>query len=117
MPQGSVLGPLLFIIYINDLDSGISSDISKFSDDSKIGRIIKAESDVKDLQEDLHRLNELVGKWQMDFNIDKCKVMNIGRKNLQNRYNINRIMLNRSECERDLGVQISSDLRSKKTMY
>ncbi|ORD92985.1 hypothetical protein ECANGB1_2036 [Enterospora canceri] len=50
----------------------------------------------------------------MDFNIDKCKVMNIGRENPQNRYNINRVMLNRSECERDLGVQVSSDLRPRK---
>ena len=40
----------------------------------------------------------------MNFDINKCKVMNIGRENPQNRYNINRVMLNRSECERDLGV-------------
>ena len=101
VPQGSVLGPLLFMIYINDLDGGISSDISKFADDYKIGRIIGSESDVKDLQGDLDRLNEWVIRWQMDFYIDKCRVMNIGRKNSHNRYNINRIMLNRSECERD----------------
>ena len=63
MPQESVLGPLLFIIYINNLDNGISSDISKFADDSKIGRIIKSEYDVKDLQGDLDRLNEWVVKW------------------------------------------------------
>ena len=50
----------------------------------------------------------------MDFNIDKCKVMNIGRENTQNRYNINSIMLNRSECERDLDVQVTSDLRPRK---
>ena len=102
VPQGSVLGPLLFIIYINDLDNGISSDISKFADDSKIGKIIRSESDVKDLQGDLDRLNEWVVRWQMDFDIDMCKVMNVGRENPHNRYNINKVMLNRLECERDL---------------
>ena len=81
MPQGSVLGSLLIIIYINDLDSGFSSDISKFTDHSKIGKIIRSESDVKDLQGDLDRLNEWVIRWQMYFNIDKCKVMNIGKEN------------------------------------
>ena len=76
--QGSSLESLLFLIHINDLDNGISSDISKFADDSKIGRIIRSESDVKDLQGDLDRLNELVVRWQMDFNHDKCRVMNVG---------------------------------------
>ena len=50
----------------------------------------------------------------MDFYIDKCKVMNVGWENLHNRYNISRLMLKRSECERDLGIQVSSDLRPRK---
>ena len=50
----------------------------------------------------------------MAFNIDKCKVMNVGRENPHNRYNINRVMLNRSECEMDLSVQVSSDFRPRK---
>ena len=69
------------------------------------------------MQGNLDRLNEWVVKWQMDFNNDKYKVMNVGMENDQNRYNINRVMLNRSQCETDLGVQVSSDHRPKKTMY
>ena len=56
VPQGSVLRPLLFIIYIYDLEAGISSDISKFADDTKIGRPIKNKEDIRRLQEDLNRL-------------------------------------------------------------
>ena len=86
--------PLLFLIYINYLDSRISSD-SKFIDDSKIGRIIRSEPDEKDLQRDLDRLNEWVVKWQREFNNDKCRIINIGRDNPHNRYNISKVTLNR----------------------
>ena len=65
IPQGSVLGPLLFLIYIKDLDSGISSDVSKFADDTKIGRVIRSDSDVIALQADLDNMNEWSSKWQM----------------------------------------------------
>ena len=78
IPQGSVLGPLLFIIYINDLDLGLVSKISKFANDTKMG--INADSDaaVKQLQEDLRKVGEWSKKWQMPFNLDKCKIMHIG---------------------------------------
>ena len=114
VPQGSVLGPLLFLIYINDLDSGISSDISKFADDTKLGRIIGSQSDVNILQGDLDKLNEWAVRWQMEFNIDKCSVMNVGRKNPGNRYTISNVSLKRSEGEKDLGVRVSPDLRPRK---
>ncbi len=67
-----MLGPLLFIIYINDLDSGISSEVSKFADDTKVGRVIRTDYDASELQGDLDRLNEWARKWQMEFKIGKC---------------------------------------------
>ena len=75
------MGSLLFIIYINDLDLGLVSKISKFADDTKMG--INADSDaaVKQLQEDLRKVGEWLKKWQMPFNLDKCKIMHIGHKN------------------------------------
>ena len=111
---GLYLGTLFFFIFINHLDSGISSDISNFADDSKIGKIIRSEFDVKDLQGNLDRLNEWVVRWQMEFYIDKFRVMNVGRENPHNRYSTNKVTLNRSECERYLAVQISSDLPPRK---
>ena len=77
VPQASVLWPLLFL-YINNLISEISNYVCKFGDDSKIGRINRSQSDVKDLQGDLGRLIEWVVRWQMEFNHDKCKVMDVG---------------------------------------
>ena len=114
VPQGSVLGPLLFLIYINDLDSGISSDISKFADDTKIGRVIRSDLDVFALQTDLDRMNEWSKTWQMKFNINKCKVLSIGRGNPHNKYTLNHEELVSSEFEKDLGVIVNSDLRLRK---
>ena len=72
---------MLFIIYINDLDLGLVSKISRFADDTKMG--INADSDaaVKQLQEDLRKVDEWSKKWQMPFNLDKCKIIHIGHKN------------------------------------
>ena len=104
----------MFIIYINDLDTGISSDISKFADDTKIGRQINSGQDANALQEDLNKLQGWSEKWQMKFNTSKCSVLNIGRTNTVNVYSLNNINLEKSTCERDLGVLVSPDLRPRK---
>ena len=75
------MGPILILVYINDLEYGVSSSVLKFADDTKIFRTIKSESDVKILQQDLQKISEWSETWQMELNTDKCHVMTIGNKN------------------------------------
>ena len=81
VPQGSVLGPVLFLIFINDLDIGVSSDVLKFADDTKLFREVASKQDSICMKEDLNRLVEWAGIWQMQFNESKCKVMHLGSRN------------------------------------
>ena len=113
VPQGLVLGSLLFIIYINDLETGINSDISKFADDTKIGRPIKNIDDARMLQDYLNRLYEWSEKWQMQFNVNNYSIMSVGKGNRPVDYILNDTTLGRSYSVRDLGVQVSTDLRPR----
>ena len=79
VPQRSVLGPLLFLIYVNDLEFGIDNWILKFADDTKIFTRITDDNDWHSLQDDLSKLTTWSEKWQMLFNTSKCKVMHIGK--------------------------------------
>lgn len=80
VPQGSVLGPILFNIFINDVEYGITSSVSVFADDTKISRVINLHQDIEILQNDLNIIKEWAGKWQMRFNVEKCKVLHLGAK-------------------------------------
>ena len=112
VPQGSVLGPLLFIIYINDLDLGLVSKISKFADDTKMGIDADSDAAVKQLQEDLRKVGEWSKKWQMPFNLDKCKIMHIDHKNKNEKYELLGKEIESVQQEKDLGVVITNDLKS-----
>ena len=111
VPQGSVLGPLLFLIYINDIDLGITSRLSKFADDTKIGRKISSLEDVVAFQRDIDRLVAWGEKWQMEFNIDKCKQMHIGRHNLEFGYEMDGRWLSAVDHEKDLGVFVHNTMK------
>ena len=81
IPQGSVLGPLLFIIYINDMIEVCQngSEVYLYADDSKIFRYIKDEKDAISLQNDLCFIVEWINRNILKLNIDKCKVISYGR--------------------------------------
>ncbi|MCP3679704.1 MAG: reverse transcriptase family protein, partial [Gammaproteobacteria bacterium] len=111
VPQGSVLGPVLFLIYIDDIDEGLSCKISKFADDTKIGNRVDTPNYRLRIQRDLEKVYERSQKWQMSFNIDKCKVLNVGSNNINSRYNMNSTVLDNVTKEKDLGVTISDDLK------
>ena len=79
VPQGSVLGPLLFVIYINDLEEDVAGLNSKFADDTKIAGVADSDEHCQRIQQDIDRLENWAEKWQMEFNPDKCEVMHFGR--------------------------------------
>ena len=109
VPQGSVLGPLLFLIYINDLEDGVASNILKFADDTKIFRRVQTRQECRTLQDDLNRLDQWSAKWQMLFNQSKCKCLHIGRANGKEPYEMHNTVLLKTSKEKDLGVTISAD--------
>ena len=114
VPQGSVLGPLLFIIYINDIDVGLTSKLAKFADDTKLGINAADEVAVQGLQDDLHKLSKWSEDWQMPFNVEKCKVMHIGYNNQNAEYLLSGKEVQSVDQEKDLGVIISNDLKFSK---
>ena len=114
VPQGSVLGPLLFIIYINDIDVGIVSRIAKFADDTKLGGNASSIKKIEELHSDLIKIGEWSERWQMPFNLDKCKVMHIGPANPRTNYSLLGRDITSTDLEKDLGVLISSDLKFSK---
>ena len=75
VPQGSVLGPVLFLLYINDIDGNIKSSICLFADDSKISK-----TDHEIFQTDLNQPQAWSDKWQMEFNVSKCVHLTITNK-------------------------------------
>ena len=110
VPQGSVLGPCLFLYYINDLPDVIKCLIKLFADDSKAYQAIKAVSDNKLLQQSINDLVQWTEKWLLKFNNDKCKILHLGKNNPKYKYFIKQgdqtTELLETVSEKDLGVFI-----------
>jgi len=88
VPQGSVLGPVLFLIFINALDNGISTNVLKFADDTKVYRVVDNRLDGTQLQNDLDSLGDWAVQWQMKFNVEKCKVVHYGKRSIEFEYSL-----------------------------
>ena len=81
VPQGSVLRPILFLVYINDLEEGVTGKILKFADDTKLFRKVKEIGDKQNLQDDIDKLVKWSDKWQMSLHFGKCKCLHTGSIN------------------------------------
>ena len=111
VPQGSVLGPILFLIYINDLPAAIKNRLLLFADDAKLWTQIHSEENCVSLQKDLDALYKWSVVNKLPFNLSKCKVMQIG-KSVNFKYRLGSQELEWVAQEKDLGVLISSNLKA-----
>jgi hypothetical protein len=88
VPQGSVLGPILFLVFINDMDAATSviQVMKKFADDTKLGHTVSSDVERGELQGALDNLCRWADLWGMEFNVKKCKVMHVGHNNQRFQY-------------------------------
>ena len=116
VPQGTVLGPILFLLHINDLPSVIDSQVRLFADDCLVYKQIKSNSDQISLQKDLNSLESWGTKWGMRFNAAKCNIMRVSRKRspLLHSYSLTGQVLEEVTDTKYLGVTMSSNLHWSK---
>ena len=116
IPQGSILGPILFSLFVNDLPNEVQSLISLFADDTKIHLPLVSDDSSNQLQEDLWKLETWAGIMQMRFHPHKCKVMHLGKNNTKKEYFMHTAdgelhKLEEAIVEKDLGVHTDNSLK------
>ena len=120
VPQGSVLGPLLFVLYINDLPEVVRSILYLFADDTKLLKRIKSKQDSLDLQSDVEALDGWTTRWILRFHPGKCHVLTLGKfDNIKHAhsYKLGNKVLYHVFSEKDLGVIFDSDLSFEEHIF
>lgn len=112
VPQGSVLGPTLFLIYINDLLEIIKSPCLAYADDVKLWREIETEDDPDILQRDLDNVASWARRSKLPINVEKCAYLHIGNCTTVNAYHLSGRLIKISEQEKDLGIIVSNTLKT-----
>ena len=112
VPQGSVIAPIMFQIYVNDIQNGVTSYINLFADDAKLLRVIESQNDCQQLQRDINRIYEWSLRWKLEFNTKKCHVMEIGKSKRRPiwDYKLGEDIIMKSKEEKDLGVTMQDTL-------
>ncbi|KAI8493802.1 hypothetical protein Bbelb_281490 [Branchiostoma belcheri] len=118
VPQGSVLGPVLFTVFVNDMPEAVTSQLKLFADDTKMYCPVTQEKHCEELQANLHKLEEWSTKWQLCFHPDKCTVLRIGSGHPPYTYTMKGksglIPLKFTTEEKDLGIIVDRDLSFEK---
>ena len=111
VPRGSVLGPLLFLVYVNDLPEVVQCSVKLFADDTKLYSRVSSTGEAALLQSDIQALSRWSNTWLISFNQSKCKILHLGQTNQGFPYTMGDIPLDNTSVEKDLGVHIDTNLK------
>ncbi|VDP87729.1 unnamed protein product [Echinostoma caproni] len=112
VPQGSVLGPLFFVVIVNDLPGLLQSPSLMYADDIKMWRTMEGEENWSTLQADLNNLAQWAATWALPVITAECDHLNLGRTESEVVYNFQGTTLRRTLCEKNLGVLVTSSLKT-----